>query len=317
MTAPALVSGLLPALLHLLLAAPQAVAADAPERQVGKILGRDTTTPTITLTAPTGGWTVDRMVLVAGQVSDPTINPITVSINGQRYLMKTVNGAFQRKFPVTAGKNSIVVSGANKGGLGRAERTIHAEVSPVAVFLVLTSDTDGVYTDLHVYEPLSDAPDPATAGRDATEHVFWARTASPSGGSFYLNEQGGDFDSPGYGPYLYTHTAPPLGFYRIDVNYWPSGDKAHTVATLDLVLFGGTANEIRKKVKLPLVAPGETQTLAWLRVEKGQRASVYLPTLDEKPKGTAIWPTWVTDRPVRTMEGGEAAAGAEISAEEY
>ena len=37
-----------------------------PARQSGKVLGQGETAPTITLTAPSGGWTVDRMVLVAG-----------------------------------------------------------------------------------------------------------------------------------------------------------------------------------------------------------------------------------------------------------
>ncbi len=281
-------------LIALLLATPL-LGADEPVRHTGKPIGTGTTAPTITLTAPTGGWTVDRMVLVAGTISDPTVNPVTVSINGDRYLLKTVNGAFQRKFPMGSGKNAIVVQGVNMGGSARAERTLYAQVPPVPIFLVLTSDTDGVYTDLHVYEPPPDAADPETAGRDASAHVFWARTSSPSGGHFYLNEQGGDFDSPGYGPYLYTHAAPPLGFYRVDTNYWPSGDKAHTVATLNLVLFGGTPNEIRRHVKLPLVKPGETQTLAWLRVEKGGRAHVYLPSLDRKPTDTRTWPAWVTD----------------------
>ncbi|HVO50088.1 MAG TPA: histidine kinase [Thermoanaerobaculia bacterium] len=270
--------------------------SDAPEpRQSGKVIGTGATAPTIALTAPTGGWTVDRMVLVAGTVSDPTINPVTVSINGDRYLLKTVNGAFQRKFPASSGKNTVVVQGTNKGGTGRAERTVYAQVPSVPVFLVLTSDTDGVYTDLHVYEPPPDAPDPETAGRDATQHVFWARTSSPSGGTFYLNEQGGDFDSPGYGPYLYTHASPPLGFTRVDVNYWPSGDKAQTVATLNIVLFGGTSNEIRRRVKLPLIKPGETQTLAWIKIEKGRRAHVWLPTLEKKPADTKTWPAWVTE----------------------
>ncbi len=285
---PAALLGLVGAVLFLPL-------ADAPSRQTGKVLGSGTTAPTITLTAPTGGWTVDRMVLVAGTISDPTINPVTVSINGDRYLLKTVNGAFQRRFPATSGKNAILVQGTNAGGTGRAERTVYAQVPPVPVFLVLTSDTDGVYTDLHVYEPLPDAPDPATAGKDATQHVFWARTSSPSGGTFYLNEQGGDFDSPGYGPYLYTHASPPLGFTRVDVNYWPSGDKAHTVATLNVVLFGGTPNEIRRHVKFPLVKPGETQTLAWIRVEKGGRAAIWLPTVERKPADAKTWPAWVTD----------------------
>jgi len=279
----------------LCLLAVTAAEESAPTRQTGKVLGQGETAPTITLTAPAGGWTVDRMVLVAGNVSDPTINPITVSINGDRYLLKTVNGEFQRKFPVTAGKTSVIVQGSNRGGTGKAERTFYAQVPAVAVFLVLTSDTDGVYTDLHVYEPRPDAPDPATAGRDASTHVFWARTESPSGGRFYLNEQGGDFDSPGYGPYLYTHPSPPLGFYRVDVNYWPSGDKAHTVATLSVVLFGGTANEIRKRVRFPLVQPGETQTLAWIRIDRAQQAHVYLPTVEGKPTDTRMWPAWVTE----------------------
>jgi len=265
-------------------------AADPPPRLTGKVLGTGETAPVISLTAPSGGWTVDRMVLVSGTASDTTINPITVSINGARYLLKTVGGAFQRKFPVTSGKNSIVVQGTNRGGTGKAERTLFAEVSSVPIFLVLTSDTDGVYTDLHVYEPRPDALDPATAGKDGNVH---ARTSSPSGGSFYLNEQGGDFDSPGFGPYLYTHSSPPLGFYRVDINYWPSGDKAHTVATLDLVLFGGTAGEIRRRVKFPLVEPGETQTLAWIRIDKGQQAHVYLPTNEPKPLDEKTWPAWV------------------------
>jgi uncharacterized protein YfaP (DUF2135 family) len=274
--------------------AAQAAATPAT-RQSGVVLGTGETAPVIALTAPAGGWTVDRMVLVEGRVSDATINPVTVSINGDRYLLKTVNGAFQRKFPVTSGKNAIVVQGVNRGGTGRAERTVYAQVPPVPVFLVLTSDTDGVYTDLHVYEPPPDAADPATAGKNSTTHVFWASTSSPSGGTFYLNEQGGDFDSPGFGPYLYTHASPPLGFYRVDVNYWPSGDKAHTVATLNVVLFGGTSNEIRRHVKMPLVQPGETQTLAWIRVDKGSQAHVYLPTLEKKPEDANVWPAWVTE----------------------
>lgn len=274
--------------------AAQAAATPAT-RQSGVVLGTGETAPVIALTAPAGGWTVDRMVLVEGRVSDATINPVTVSINGDRYLLKTVNGAFQRKFPVTSGKNAIVVQGVNRGGTGRAERTVYAQVPPVPVFLVLTSDTDGVYTDLHVYEPPPDAADPATAGKNSTTHVFWASTSSPSGGTFYLNEQGGDFDSPGFGPYLYTHASPPLGFYRVDVNYWPSGDKAHTVATLNVVLFGGTSNEIRRSVKMPLVQPGETQTLAWIRVDKGSQAHVYLPTLEKKPEDARVWPAWVKE----------------------
>src|SRR4030095_2322985 len=113
----------------------------------------------------------------------------------------------------TSGKNAITVEGTNQSGRTQVERTVYAQVPPAAILLVLTSDTDGIYTDLHVYEPKPNLKDPVTESQSATAHVFWADTSSPSGGKFYLNEQGGDYDQPGYGPYLYTHTSPPIGIY--------------------------------------------------------------------------------------------------------
>lgn len=299
------------ALLALILV-PQAGVLGSPQeteppqtRSTGKPIGKGAAPPVVTLQEPEGGWTVSRMVTVAGTVSDSTVDPVSVSINGSRYLLRTAGGAFRRKFPVTAGKNAVVVEASNRGGTGSAARTLYAQVPPVPVFLVLTSDTDGVYTDLHVYEPPSDATDPEQAGRDRTEHVFWARTTSPSGGSFYLNEQGEDFDQPGYGPYAYTHTSPPLGFYRVDANYWPSGDKAHTVATLDVVLFGGTPEEVRRRLKVPLVAPGETRTLAWLKVEGGGKGRVWVPSVDRRPTDARVWPAWVVEQPDVRMDEAE------------
>lgn len=277
----------------------------AQTRQSGKILGEGAEKPKIKLTSPTGGWTVDRMVLVEGTISDASINPVTININGDRFMLKNVAGAFKRKFPVSAGKNSVIVSGENKGGLGKVERVIFAKVPALPMNIVLTSDTDGVYTDLHVYEPMEDnfkAP-------AKMDHVYWADTESASGGKFYLNEQsGGSFDEPGYGPYLYTHSSPPKGIYRIDANYWPSGDKGHTLSTLNITLFGGTAQEQKKLVKSPLVTPGETVTLAFIRYEGSGKASIFAPLVDAKPKDTAVWPQWVLDyNPRRKGSGGEGA----------
>lgn len=255
--------------------------------------------PEIVLTEPSGGWTVDRMVVVAGRVNDPAIDPVTISINGGRYLVRSRGGTFRRSFPVTAGKNAIVVLGTNAGGTGRAERTLYAQIPTLPLSLALTSDTDGVYTDLHVYEPPLDAPDPETAGRDDPHHVFWASTSSPSGGRFYLNDDAGSFDSPGYGPYLYTHSAPPLGVFRVDANYWPGGDKAHTVATLEVVLFGGTPREIHRRVKLPLVTPGETQTLCFVRIDRDERGAVWVPSVDPRPADGSGWPAWAVAQGAR------------------
>lgn len=278
----------------------------ANQRQSGKKTGKGTTPLTIELSAPTGGWTVDRMLEVSGKISDQTANPLTVNINGERYLLKNIEGQFKRKFPVTSGKNTVIVSATNQAGQVTESRTIYAKVPTLAMMAVLTSDTDDVYTDLHIYEP--DAKITPSDEVKPSTHVFWADTSSPSGGKFYLNEQGGDFDQPGYGPYLYTHASPPLGIYRIDANYWPSGDKAHTVGTLNLSLFSGTTSEQKRVVQQPLVTPGETITLAWVKIGKNQTGSIYVPGNDPKPKDNKIWPQWVIDAPIKSKPnqgGGE------------
>lgn len=265
------------------------LAAQAP-REGGVPVGTGDKLAKVTLTRPTGGWTVDRMLLVEGTVSDPSIDPVVLSINGDRYLMRTANGKFSRKFPAANGKNVVTVRATNQAGTATAQASAYAQIPPVPFKAVLTSDTDGVYTDLHLYEPTEASQSFGPSFWSQMGHVYWAQTESPSGGTFFLNEQGGDFDQPGYGPYLYIHRSPPRGLYLISANYWPSGDKAHTVGTLNLTLFEGTPNEIRRAVKVPLATPGTTRVLAWVNVLGGGRAMVYVPGVDPVPTA-AGWPS--------------------------
>ncbi|MBC7794712.1 MAG: DUF2135 domain-containing protein [Clostridia bacterium] len=259
----------------------------ASNRQVGVPIGNGSVTPRVTLTAPNGGWTVSRMLEIAGNVSDKTVDPVVVSINGDRYLMRTRGGTFSRKFPAASGKNVITVSATNRGGTGSAQVTMDAQVPIVPLKAVLTSDTDGVWTDLHIYEPKSKAV--TNLDPSAMAHVYWADTESPSGGTFYLNEQGGDFDEAAYGPYLYVHRNPPTGLFMIATNYWPSGDRAQTLATLNLVLFEGTQNEVRRRIQIPLVTPGSTKVLALVNVLESGGALVYIPGQERLPTGKN-WP---------------------------
>jgi uncharacterized protein YfaP (DUF2135 family) len=261
----------------------------APARTDGVPIGKGTTPATVTLSKPTGGWSVGRMLKVEGRVSDTSIDPVVVSINGDRYLMRTRSGSFSREFPAAAGKNVVTVLATNQGGTSRAQATTYAQIPPVPMKVILTSDTDGVYTDLHLYEPTDASESDRTLTPQKMAHVYWANTSSPSGGTFFLNEQQGDFDQPGYGPYLYVHRAPPRGTFLIAANYWPSGDKAHTIATLNLSLFEGTPNEVRKTVKIPLATPGSTRVLAWVHMLGQGRALVYVPSADPKPTDER-WP---------------------------
>lgn len=226
--------------------------------------------PNLTLEQPDGGWSSSMMIPVKGHCSDTSVDPIEININGTRYYSRNNNGDFGRKFPAAPGKNTIEVVCANSHGAARINQTIQSVIAPIALKVVLTGDTDDVYTDLHIYEP------------DGT-HVYWAQTNSPSGGIFFLNNDGEGFDSVGYGPYLFVHPTPPMGVYRIDTNYWPGGAVQHTLATLDVVLNEGSADEIRTRVRAPLAHPDETRTLAYVVVRPNRApVKVFVPGQDSE-----------------------------------
>jgi len=248
-----------------------ATPSDSPEvlAHRGHIIGgTGDEVPVVTLSKPQGGWTASLQTEVSGTCSDSSADPVEANINGTRYYIRATGGSFTRSYPLAPGKNTIIVECKNKAGIGRASATVDAVISPVPLKIVLTSDTDGVYTDLHIYEP---------DGR----HVYWADTRSPTGGMFYLNQQAGSFDQPGYGPYLYVHSAPPIGVFRIDTNYWPGGAVQHTLANLDVIVNEGLPSEMRKRIRKPLARPDETQTLAYVVIRPNQAPpKIYVPGQD-------------------------------------
>jgi uncharacterized protein YfaT (DUF1175 family)/uncharacterized protein YfaP (DUF2135 family) len=258
-------------LLQFFVSGATGTSSDDPEvvaHRGKEIAGQGTEMPVLTLSKPEGGWTTNLQLEVSGKCSDPTADPIVADINGVRYYIRSAQGAFSRRFPASKGKNTVIVECANKAGVARASASVDAVINPIPLKIVLTSDTDGVYTDLHIYEP------------DKT-HVYWAHTDSPSGGIFFLNQQGGSFDQPGYGPYLYVHPAPPVGVFRIDVNYWPGNAVQHTLSNLDLITDEGLPTENRRRVRRPLARPGETQTLAYVVIRgNGQPPQVFVPGQD-------------------------------------
>ncbi len=247
-------------------------SAEVLERRGKQIAGTGNIAPQLTLSQPTGGWTASLQIEIAGSCSDETADPISATVNGVRYFIRSSGGRFSRKFPAAPGKNTVVVECVNRAGAARETRTLEAVISALPLKVVLTSDTDGVYTDLHIYEPDG-------------HHVYWASTESPSGGIFVLNQQEDSFDQPGYGPYLYVHPAPRAGVYRIDANYWPGAAVQHTLANLDIVLDEGLAGEKRVRVRKPLARPGETKTLAYVLIRPNKQPPVlFVPEQDPESR---------------------------------
>lgn len=249
--------------------------------------------PTLTLGKPVGGWTSGLQITVEGSCSDPAADPVVVNINGVRYYVRTINGSFSRAFPAAKGKNTVIAECANSAGTAKASTTIDAVIAPIPLKVVLTSDSDGVYTDLHIYEP-------------DNSHVYWADTNSNSGGIFFLNANGDNFDQAGYGPYLYVHPAPPVGVFRIDTNYWPGGAVQHTLANLDIILDEGLPTETRRRVQKPLARPGETQTLAYVVIQGNRRpAKIYVPGQDAERDMPAEVREYIKHEPRREGENEE------------
>ena len=110
-------------MLHVLVVIALAQPKLAPARFDGVPIGKGTTLATVTLTKPTGGWSVGRMLKVEGRISDTSIDPVTVSINGDRYLMRTRGGTFSREFPAASGKNVVTVLATNARATPRTRST--------------------------------------------------------------------------------------------------------------------------------------------------------------------------------------------------
>ena len=265
-----------------------------------------TAPPVLSLSAPSGGWTSSMQIKIAGTCSDPQADPIVININGVRYYARNNNGEFSRNFPAAKGKNSIIAECANSLGVSKVSTTLDAVISTIPLKVVLTSDSNSVYTDLHIYEP-------------DNSHVYWADTHSNSGGIFFLNSDGENFDQAGYGPYLYVHPAPPIGVFRIDTNYWPGGAVQHTLANLDIILDEGLPTETHRRVQKPLARPGETQTLAYV-VMQGNRqpAKIFVPGQDAERDMPAEVKAYKLHEPKREGENdaGEGDLGYLIPQDE-
>ncbi|WP_131655601.1 DUF2135 domain-containing protein, partial [Methylocucumis oryzae] len=252
--------------------------------------------PALTLSKPAGGWTSSMQVVVAGSCSDTTADPIVININGVRYYARNNNGQFARSFPAAKGKNTIIAECANHLGRSSASVTVDAVIPAIPFKVVLTSDTNSVYTDLHIYEP-------------DNSHVYWADTRSTSGGIFFLNSDGESFDQAGYGPYLYVHPAPPIGVFRIDANYWPGGAVQHTLASLDIILDEGLPTESHKRIQKPLARPGETSTLAYVAFSGNrQPAKIFVPSQDNERDMPTEIRDYIQHEPAREGEEQEQEA---------
>lgn len=200
-------------------------AADAPLR--------------VHLTAPAGGWTSQRVVTIAGTVSDRRVAAVQVAMNGVARLVNARNGRFEARLPVRPGLNTVeaVVQGAS--GTARDRASFQARAPRTDLQVLLTWDTNGTDLDLRVTDP-------------SGEECYHGNRRTAAGGVLEVD------DTDGFGPEIFLLPAAPRGEYRVAVACYDSGAAPQTDATVEVIVREGTPDERRYRFPVTFTHEGDT-----------------------------------------------------------
>jgi uncharacterized protein YfaP (DUF2135 family) len=204
--------------------------------------------PRVQISAPRGGWTQERLTLVAGFVSDRSVRSARVFLNGDAFTVNVHDGRFEVRLPVVPGENFAEASARNEGGVGRDSVSFMATTSPTDLVVLLTWDTLGTDLDLRVTDP------------DGVE-VFYGARRSPAGGVLEVD------DTDGFGPEVFVVSRARAGEYRIAVSYYDAAGLPKTEATVEVIASGGTRHERRERFAVTLTHEGETVDVGNYRFE--------------------------------------------------
>ena len=188
------------------------------------------------------------MALISGKIrASPKTpgaqsKPPTAVINGVALPLETDQaGNYARPYMFGVGSNSVAIKNAD-GSV--AQRTQFYEANPgrstAKIRIVMSWNSDNTDVDLHVLTPKG-------------EHAWYGNRILKDG-------SGIDVDvTTGYGPEIYSSTAPQRGEYQIYANYYGGRDpkKPLTEVCVAIITNEGTPNEKQQVFTAPLRKPGE------------------------------------------------------------
>jgi hypothetical protein len=159
----------------------------------------------VALTEPRSGLvTRERVIPVAGQVTDPAAQRITLVVNDEQRPVSVENGRFRTMVPLVAGQNSIQAFLSSSAFSDRV--LVQADVPAADVWLQLTWDGPADI-DLHLYLPNG-------------EHVYYADKQSSAGAALDVDNTQRD------GPEHITMVQAIPGEYRVLVRYFGRRNRA-------------------------------------------------------------------------------------------
>lgn len=222
----------------------------------------------VTLETPSGGWRnsagsserysqranypASSVNLQEGQASSAQIRgritgapkgkPGTLVVNGVTMPIELdATGGFAR--PYSFGRSSNSVEVRSPDGKSRARSQFvdsYAGKTQTRLRVVLSWDSPGTDLDLHVV-----APD--------GQHAWYGGRVMANGGALDVDV------TTGYGPEIFSSTAPGKGNYHVYVNYFGSGENKSvlTIAQVTIIANENSPAEKQQTLRVPMRAAGE------------------------------------------------------------
>ncbi|MDN2680488.1 MULTISPECIES: YfaP family protein [unclassified Janthinobacterium] len=176
---------------------------------------------------------------IAGAVKG---KPATLVVNGVAMPMEVgEDGSYGRPYGFGSGSNSVEVRSPDGRSRARAQFVDSYQGKTQArLRIVLSWDSAGTDLDMHVVTP--------DGG-----HAWYGNRVLKDGGALDVDV------TTGYGPEIFSSSAPVKGNYHVYVNYYGSGENTAmlTVARISVITNEGTPREKLQSFQVPMRAAGE------------------------------------------------------------
>lgn len=177
----------------------------------------------VSITTPKGGWSSERIIKVEG-TTELNVRFVTLIFNKIPLRIPVRNGRFSRSLVPGPGQNSLIVEAVYNKRVYTDSVEFYSKAPYKSLKIISMWDTDGTDVDLHVIEP-------------GGEECYYGHRNTSTGGSLDVDIVNG------YGPEIYTRTAPLKGNYRIKVKYYSDNGHPQTMVTIYIVVDEGTPTE--------------------------------------------------------------------------
>lgn len=166
--------------------------------------------------------------------------PYKLIVNGIDMPLVTYGNSFSKSYIFGSGSNNVEVRSPDKKQRTRVQFfEANSDVMQPRLSVILSWDADNTDLDLHVVTPDG-------------QHAWYGNRVINNGGAIDIDV------TTGFGPEIFSMTAPPKGTYLVYVNYYGSSTNNDIInVQLTTVTEQNTLNEKRETIFMPMRRPGE------------------------------------------------------------